>query len=361
MTYSFFDLFSFAIGFLLLFLALMQLTYRKKAPITYLSVLLYVLMAYILLYFWAFQTRALDRCPWLVNSDLVASFLLAPTLYLYFRTLTGDEPPLSRRHARLFLPALAALVILAVLKWTGGQSSPTPLCTSGLLTEVLGSVSDLWIGGVLFYVLYANYRLFTGNRLREKIELRILLVFLAVAAANAVLMMASYLWHKDDWLIFSTFGFGFLLVVYTLYAYRYPEFAQTVIKEVKSLRYENTYLKHVNTRDLAARLDRLMLEEKIFSDADLTLPRLSARLQVTPHQLSQFLNQRFRMNFRSFLNSHRLREAKRLLRDQQAMSILDIAYASGFNSKSTFNAFFLQAAGLTPSEFRKNRCKPHRA
>jgi AraC-like DNA-binding protein len=34
------------------------------------------------------------------------------------------------------------------------------------------------------------------------------------------------------------------------------------------------------------------------------------------------------------------------------MTILDVAYASGFNSKSTFNAAFKKIAGQTPGRFR---------
>jgi len=354
MHFTFFDLLSFANGFLLLFLALMQLAYRRKAPVNYLAILIYFLMAYISLYFWSFQTHALDRLPWLINSDLIASCLLAPALYLYFGAVSGLLEPSFRRHAWLFLPAIVTLWVLISIRLAGIHPVLPPLRTSGpVVIQALGVLMDLWIGAVLFRLVYKIRRLFTGNRLRVKPELRILLMFLVVGAANAAWMIAAHVWRQDAWLNYSTHGFGFLLTVYTFYAFRYPEFAQAVIKDVKSLRYENTSLNRIDTRDLSARLERAMQDEKAYRDMDLTLAGLSARLNVTPHQLSEFLNQSFGQNFRKFLNSQRVQEAKHLLTEEPCMSILDIAFAAGFNSKSSFNTFFLQSTGLTPSAYRK--------
>ena len=37
------------------------------------------------------------------------------------------------------------------------------------------------------------------------------------------------------------------------------------------------------------------------------------------------------------------------------MSVLGIAFESGFNSKTAFNTMFKKIMGITPSEFRKNQ------
>lgn len=60
------------------------------------------------------------------------------------------------------------------------------------------------------------------------------------------------------------------------------------------------------------------------------------------------------MNF-VFVNFHRIREAKELLLRNSEMSILEIAFAVGFNSKSSFNDAFKKDTGVSPSDFpRKN-------
>jgi AraC-like DNA-binding protein len=69
------------------------------------------------------------------------------------------------------------------------------------------------------------------------------------------------------------------------------------------------------------------------------------------------LNRSLGQSFHKFLNSHRIAEARQLLKADRASSALSIGYHVGFNSKSTFYAAFKQAVGMSPSEYRK-RAKP---
>jgi AraC-like DNA-binding protein len=75
---------------------------------------------------------------------------------------------------------------------------------------------------------------------------------------------------------------------------------------------------------------------------------------VSPHQLSEILNERLHMNFSSYLNGFRVREAERLLGSRPDATILEIAFEVGFSSKASFNTHFLKQTGLTPSEYRKS-------
>ncbi|HEY1405828.1 MAG TPA: helix-turn-helix domain-containing protein [Spirochaetota bacterium] len=59
-----------------------------------------------------------------------------------------------------------------------------------------------------------------------------------------------------------------------------------------------------------------------------------------------------RMNFRSYLNSFRIDEARSMLIEKPELSVLEIAYATGFNSKSSFNELFIKSTGLSPRDFR---------
>jgi AraC-like DNA-binding protein len=96
-----------------------------------------------------------------------------------------------------------------------------------------------------------------------------------------------------------------------------------------------------------------MDDERIFKDMGLTLTSLSSQLMVTPHQLSEILNDRLSVNFRTYLNDRRVREAERLLVDRPDESVLEIAFEVGFSSKTSFNARFLEKTGLTPSDYRR--------
>nr|WP_232380799.1 helix-turn-helix domain-containing protein [Leptospira ainlahdjerensis] len=78
--------------------------------------------------------------------------------------------------------------------------------------------------------------------------------------------------------------------------------------------------------------------------------------EITPSQLSEFINGEFGKNYNQFLNEYRIEEACIMLVSEPERSILSIALAAGFNSKSTFNRVFKQIQKITPLEHReKNR------
>ena len=58
------------------------------------------------------------------------------------------------------------------------------------------------------------------------------------------------------------------------------------------------------------------------------------------------------MTFRDFLNVYRLESAVRLM-DETDKKLVEIAYASGFQSLRTLNLCFRLHFGLSPSEYRK--------
>ncbi|HUQ08319.1 MAG TPA: helix-turn-helix transcriptional regulator, partial [Kofleriaceae bacterium] len=86
----------------------------------------------------------------------------------------------------------------------------------------------------------------------------------------------------------------------------------------------------------------------------LTLADLADAIGATPHEVSQVLSTRLDRNFYGFINDHRVEHVKTALTDpmRRETSVLDLAFEAGFSSKSTFNAAFRKATGVTPSEFR---------
>jgi AraC-like DNA-binding protein len=104
-----------------------------------------------------------------------------------------------------------------------------------------------------------------------------------------------------------------------------------------------------------SKLRHAMEPDKVYSDGNLTLQKLAAKLSIPAQHLSQVVNEQLNQNILDFINTHRVEEAKRRLLDpsRKHMSILAIAEEVGFNSKSSFNAVFKKHANITPSEFRK--------
>lgn len=109
--------------------------------------------------------------------------------------------------------------------------------------------------------------------------------------------------------------------------------------------------------ELKSELNALMQTQEPYLNSDLNLIQLSELLHISPHILSYVINSGFNVNFPQFVNKYRVEKAKQLLQDQEKakkLSILGIAYESGFNSKTVFNTTFKKITGQTPSEFKRN-------
>jgi AraC-like DNA-binding protein len=114
----------------------------------------------------------------------------------------------------------------------------------------------------------------------------------------------------------------------------------------------------IDGQKILARLERIVVAERGYRDPDITRQSLGPRLGIRECQLSQALHDGLGINFRDYITRYRLAEAKSLLVEKPDPSILDIAFAVGFNSKYAFNAPFAKETGLSPSDFRKNNITP---
>ncbi len=97
--------------------------------------------------------------------------------------------------------------------------------------------------------------------------------------------------------------------------------------------------------------------ERLFADEQLTLEKLAKVTQIPKSHLSKVINQGLHINFKTYINEFRVREAVKLLSDKQFdnRTIDDIAARAGFADRSSFYRVFKKVTGLSPSEFKRNR------
>ena len=108
---------------------------------------------------------------------------------------------------------------------------------------------------------------------------------------------------------------------------------------------QHRYLEHV--------LD-LLDNDKVFTDAEISLNKIADRLNINSKYLSRLLNDRLNISFPDLINTYRINESKKLLLKYPEKTIQQIMYEVGYNSKSAFNNHFKKNTGYTPSEFRLN-------
>ena len=131
--------------------------------------------------------------------------------------------------------------------------------------------------------------------------------------------------------------------------YYHPQIATKSTKEKASLLDPETADTYIN------KLMQFITEEQPFLIPNLSLRLLANQVEIHPNKLSWLLNERMGKNFNEFINFYRIEYFKQLALDPKNshISLIGLAYESGFNSKTVFNTYFKKETGMTPKEFLK--------
>ncbi len=136
------------------------------------------------------------------------------------------------------------------------------------------------------------------------------------------------------------------------------------IKLIKELIQEKEIADKANDKNqlsneekiLLEKLEKHMTEEKPYLEPTLTLHDLAMQLKTSTRELSVLINKTYKKHYFDFVNSYRIEEAITILLNPSAakLTVLEIMYDVGFNSKSSFNSAFKKQTGITPTAY-KNR------
>ncbi|MEO9806067.1 MAG: helix-turn-helix transcriptional regulator [Reichenbachiella sp.] len=109
----------------------------------------------------------------------------------------------------------------------------------------------------------------------------------------------------------------------------------------------------VRTTDLAAHLENLMEEEKLFKKPDLSLAVIAGQMNASTHALTLVLKEHFKCSYYDFVNDYRVADTIERFKmgDDRQYTIKTIAEEAGFRSKTTFIKAFRKKTGMLPKEF----------
>lgn len=119
-------------------------------------------------------------------------------------------------------------------------------------------------------------------------------------------------------------------------------------------KYAKSGLSSAQLASYKERLERAMRTRQLYLRPNLTLPELARQVDCSVNHLSQAINSGFGMSFFDYLNQYRIEHAKGLLAecDGPATSVLNVAFAVGFNSNSAFYTAFRKFVGQAPAQYR---------
>jgi AraC-like DNA-binding protein len=296
-------------------------------------------------------------------------FLAGPLLFLYIRELTSEGRRFERKDFLHFIPFALCLIYLLPYYLQSGKGKLN-VVASEYLEASFGQWyyvrSSAFIVQFLVYLVLIVLAIIQYSRRVKRrelprdettlSELRFFVIASSVLWFGAVLRYALDSTARTNLLVplgasVVIYGMGYLKM-------RRPRPLTSEVAGEKTQLSTKKYEKSTLTGDRAERyLSRLlhcMKEKKPFTDGDLSLQKLAQGLSISPHHLSQIINERLGQTFSDFINSYRVEEAKRRLLDPsfKHLSLLGIAIDVGFNSKSSFNSVFKKHTNMTPSEFR---------
>ncbi len=309
--------------------------------------------------------------PHLVGITAPLPLLYGPLLYLYVLYSIKNKDQLSKKDYWHFLPVLAAYLYMCrfYFFYTAEEKR---MVDSGQIDDFGIFSIVLLVAIVVSGIAYAvyTYRLLNKHQLlldnnfsnTEGINLNWLRSFIG-AVGLVFLTVVIVLITRDvigvnypfnpEFIFYAIVIFAILLLGY--FGIRHENiFVDNVIvepDEKTKATYEKSGLKEDMATEKYQELLDLMTNEKPYLEPKLTLTKLAQSLDISPNHLSQIINQFEEHNFNDFVNQYRVEEfIKRASKDSH-FSFLALAFESGFNSKSTFNAVFKKHKGLTPSQF----------
>ncbi|TGK79892.1 AraC family transcriptional regulator [Leptospira montravelensis] len=278
----------------------------------------------------------------------------------YFSELWEESPKRNRFSFWELVPALMVIVLLLPFYLSSGDEKialHTKYQSEGvpIKFQITILIAVLPIFYAAFYVFYNMVKYIRFERFKKSAHLRLVGIIVGFGAFSSLVGIYTLFFHQSHGLELVSTLIALLLIVVYLLRQKSPELwgeVQRIVSEEK--KYQTSQLSGFNLETLQSKLKHLMEEKKIYRDENINLEKLAKEMDLSEHQLSEYLNLHQKKNFFQFVNHYRIRETKELFSLHPERNILTIAYDVGFPSKSTFYDAFKREVGTSPSEFRKS-------
>jgi AraC-like DNA-binding protein len=305
---------------------------------------------------------------------MVVIMPMGPLIYFYIRSCEEPEFRLTRERRRHFYPVvidifqhffLLLFLIAVIIRWVASNQYPV-----GTWEDYYDQYADIprWISLTLYLAMATRYlkRQQRGSDVfdeQDRQRATWLTVLLRVFWTFDILWLAHLIPYElpsiGDELI-SRFDWyplyiPLVAIIYFLGAKGYFIGVRQprALSNATERKPPAAPIPEEKLGQVIAVLQKLMLEDRIWLDADLNLGKMAQSCGVAPKTLSIVLNQHLGMSFTDYVNRYRVDAVKeRILRpESRQLTIAGLAYECGFNSLPTFQRAFKASTGMSPTEY----------
>ncbi|AQS94474.1 DNA-binding protein [Polaribacter sp. BM10] len=309
------------------------------------------------------------------NNLLVASrefsYLQMPVFYLYILSVCYSDFKLQWKHLWHIIPYILGNLIMTPRFYLGSTAEKLELFNNfNMLYESIFAHIALHLQSIIyiiagFVVLKRAKKIFKENYSSNTIEtynwLFQLLIFTSALYFVAIVKNIFKFFGDENNFYFAQIILMIVVLAvvcwYVLKALRYPNLFNGVNSKTKLTTdlIKNTLHKDEFIQEIE-KLKFFMETKKPYLNPSLTIRDLAELIKMNTRELSVLINQHLNQHFFDFVNEYRIEEAKEILKNpkEKELTVLEILYQVGFNSKSSFNTAFKKHTGLTPTQFRKN-------
>lgn len=334
---------------------------------------LLLLAVWLQLEFLAVRNVTLFRIPFLYSSRYGIWLLAGPLLFFYVQSFFNKGFVFKIKEGLHFLPAFIFVVLIPILL---KDLIPYRGIHYGMLSVLKYPQEDETgfeaFYGLVFVLQFVHFLLYiflawrvvkqyekkasTGQmQWLRRIILAALGILLCTLGFYLLIIYCEFQSIREmDYLYVIPFTCFVYWINYQLI--KTPMVFRDDLKMVKvGKKYEKSSLTQEKASQYLQALDNYMRSAKPYLEEELKLGLVAATLNIPEHHLSQVLNEQLSQTFYDYIMQFRVEEAQQLMMTKGDKSILEIAYAVGFNNKTSFNKHFKRVSGLTPTEFLKKK------
>lgn len=335
------ELFVGSIGVILsLFFGLFLMITRKQQPRANVFLAIY-LLAFSLRIGKSLFFNYFPIDPVIRNVFLGVLLAIGPSLWLYSYLLKQSRHVLlSNRYLWHYVPMLLFISFCWLIPNDGSL-------VSGLFYYFL-------IVHIIVYTLYTLFWLLKNKTVHVNNRQFLIHKWLRFFAFTTLIVLFCIVLISTSIIPYymgMAFLFSVVVICFAVWALKNP-----FLFRVEAEKYSSSGLSQKASKKYMNRLEKLMQDEKLYLNSELTLVKLSKKIGITSKQLSQVINQVVGVNYSQYVMSLRVSEVQKRLRSNKFKhyKISAIAYDSGFNSISSFNTAFKKIAGQTAVAYRQS-------